>query len=352
MNSSGNPIVSYYDSTNVDLKLLVCGDPTCTSRTFRTVDGASGTFAGQYASLRLDDSGNPVITYNDPINQDLRVAVCANATCSTGTVVRTLDGGAPANAQVGQYTSLRLNGGKPVIAYYDGTNQDLKLAVCADATCSPGNVTVLMVDGTTPLSVGQYASLALNSSGYPVISYYSGNQGDLKLAVCNDTTCTTSTLAIIDPGTGGSNAGQFTSLQLNGDNPVISYYDSANGDLNVMVCNDPTCTSKTIRVLDGNGAGNPLIGLYTSLRLNSSGFPVISYYDQTNTNLKLAVCGDATCTPASVTVTTLDGAGVGNPNVGLTTSLALNNDNPVISYYDVTNSDLKMIVCNNPTCTP
>ena len=55
---------------------------------------------------------------------------------------------------------------------------------------------------------------------------------------------------------------------------------------------------------------------FTSLALTSSNFPVISYYDETYGDLKLAVCNDAACTSPSIS--TLDSAG----NVGWYTSIA------------------------------
>jgi hypothetical protein len=54
---------------------------------------------------------------------------------------------------------------------------------------------------------------------------------------------------------------------------------------------------------DGYGSGG-VVGRNTSIALTSSGNPVISYYDDTNRDLKVAVCNDATC--SSPTITTVD----------------------------------------------
>ena len=66
---------------------------------------------------------------------------------------------------------------------------------------------------------------------------------------------------------------------------LFSYWDLTNEDLKVAVCNNATCTSPTLTTVDS--AGN--VGGYTSLALNSSGFPVISYFNFTNGDLKVAV---------------------------------------------------------------
>ena len=284
LTTAGFPVISYFDNTNYDLKLAVCADATCSSgTTIRTIDSAGSV--GSHTSLALTTAGFPVISYFDVTNTDLKLAVCADATCSSGTTIRTIDGA----GDVGEFTSLALTAaGFPVISYYDRTNGDLKLAVCADATCSSGT-TIRTIDSTD--DVGAYTSLTLTTSGFPVILYRDVTNGDLKLAVCADATCSSgTTIRTIDST---RNAGSFTSLALTTAGfPVISYRDSTNDDLKLAVCGDATCSSgTTIRTIDS--VGN--VGYYMSLALTAAGFPVISYHDFTNGDLKVAACADATC---------------------------------------------------------
>ena len=52
-------------------------------------------------------------------------------------------------------------------------------------------------------------------------------------------------------------------------NPVISYFDSANGALKVAHCNDPNCTAgdDRLELVDTDGT----VGMMTSLQLDASG---------------------------------------------------------------------------------
>jgi hypothetical protein len=297
-----------------------------------TVDGAGAIDIGLYSSLQLN-GGNPVISYYDNINDDLKLATCT-ANCATTNPtwqIVTVD----SVGDVGSYTSLQLNGGNPIIAYRDNTNLALKLATCT-ANCASASPTwqIVTVDATN--NVGTYASLQLNG-GNPVISYYDFTNGDLKLATCTANCASASpTWQITTVDTTG---GQYTSLQLNGGNPVISYYGGTQ-DLMLATCTaNCASASPTWQIVTVDSVGN--VGQFTSLQLNG-GNPVISYYDDGNFDLKLATC-TANCTSASPTwqIVTVDSVG----SVGEHNSLRLNGGNPVISYYDQGLQDLKLATC-------
>jgi uncharacterized repeat protein (TIGR01451 family) len=139
-----------------------------------------------------------------------------------------------------------------------------------------------------------------------------------------------------------TNVGWFTSITLDASGlPLVSYYGFAGGDLRFLRCKTVECvfTLETPQIIDTGG-----VGQYTSITLDGN-LPVISYYDATNGNLKLAHCNDADCTGATLSV--VDNVG----NVGGYTSVAMNGATPVISYYDFTNGDLKLARCNDAVCS-
>ncbi|MFH1105204.1 MAG: hypothetical protein V1757_09750 [Actinomycetota bacterium] len=299
--------------------------PVCSDRVGAVKVDTIGD-VGFHSSLVLDASGNPVISYFDGTNGNLKVVHCGNPTCSAYNTYRAVD----TTGNVGQYTSLVLDAsGYPVISYFDASNGDLKVAHCGDPTCSASNIIRAVDTG----GVGLYTSLVLDASGNPVISYNDGWNGDLKVAHCGDPTCSASN--IIRAVDTAGDVGQYTSLVLDaGGNPVISYYHATNGDLNVMHCADPTCSSFFKRAVDADAN----VGCHTSLVLDASGYPVISYYDLTNTNLMVVHCGNPTCI-GTTTERFVDTTG----DVGQYTSLVLDaSGNPVISYVDWTNSNLKL----------
>ena len=222
---NGFPVISYYDGTNGDLRVAACADITCSTATTTTVDATGVT--GEEPSIAIGVNGFPVISYYDVTNADLRVAACADVACTSATKT-TVD----ATGTTGQYTSIAIGiNGFPVISYYDVANSDLRVAACADVTCSvyPATTTTLDSAGI----VGWETSIAFGSNGYPFISYYDFTNGDLKVATCLSWSCGSATKTTVDT-TGFS--GRDTSIAIGANGfPVISYYESSNGVLRVAV---------------------------------------------------------------------------------------------------------------------
>jgi hypothetical protein len=111
-----------------------------------------------------------------------------------------------------------------------------------------------------------YTSLKIDPAGNAHISYFAGNS--LKYATWNGVTWSTMTVE-------GGGVGKWTSLALDIEKrPLISYYDFTNGDLKLARWTGSTWAIETV-----DSSGN--VGIGCSLALDFSGFPGISYYNET-----------------------------------------------------------------------
>jgi hypothetical protein len=291
---------------------------------------------GASPSITISPYGLGLISYWDGSNYDLKVAACGDPSCSSATL-STID----ATGNVGEFSSIAIGADwLGLISYYEsGTAQNLKVAHCDDFECTSAATSIIDSTG----NVGTHTSIAIGSDGLGLISYQDANNGDLKIAHCSDPACSSAdTINTIDSV---GMVGSFSSITIGADGMgLISYYDQTNGDLKVAHCGDLNCLPFMLGITTLDTAG--AVGSGTSITTGSDGLGLISYYDLTNTDLKLAHCSNIACT--SATLTTLDSTN----NVGLKSSITIGPDGlGLISYYDDTNDDLKVAHCNDTICS-
>ncbi|MCI0708668.1 MAG: hypothetical protein L0154_00755, partial [Chloroflexi bacterium] len=307
VNSSGNPVFAYYSSGS--LKLAVCSNPTCTSKTTRTL---ASDITSSDLSIALSSDGFPVIAYQQN-NNYTGVIVCTDATCG-GVIFRTEILG------TGDSISLALTPTNlPRISYHwyhSGNNKgSLWLHVCNDFLCLNVEDQIIVDSPPSPGRIGEFNSLKLNSGGTPVFSYYDGMSDNLKLATCLTYNCAPGTSVYTTLDSAGD-VGTHTSLKLiGGTTPVIAYKDETNDRLKLVICSNQFCTfpAPTIRILD------PFMGSFggdISLTLDSGNRPIVSY-DGDTFGLNLITCLDPTC--FSWTLRDVD-----NDIAGTSTSVAWN----------------------------
>jgi hypothetical protein len=349
LDASGFPVIAYvYSSSGGDLMVAHCNDANCAGSNESLVSVDSTGDVGWGASLALDSSGYPVVSYSDKTNADLKVVHCNDVNCSGAD--ESITSPVTTEALTSYFTSLVLDAsGYPVVAYtYNDAppvgRKSFSVLHCNDVNCAGGdesNVEVVLGG-----FIDSESSIQLDSSGYPVIAYYDDVSDDLHILHCNDANCAGADESDVAVDTAGT-VGQLASLKLDSSGyPVVSYYDTTNADLKILHCNDANCSGGDESIVSVDTTGS--VGSDSSLALDSSGYPVVSYYDVTNQDLKVLHCNDANCAGGDESIVTVDSTG----DVAEDTSIVLDSSGyPVISYFDDTNNDLKLAHCDNANCT-
>jgi hypothetical protein len=332
LDASGFPVIAYADVTTPGLKIVHCGNANCTSGNSIAAPDADVSWRARNVSLKIDSSGNPAVAYRSA-DGNLKVLRCGNANCTSGNTITAIT---ITGADLYTVALVLNSSGFPVMAYMSGVTQVLNILTCGNAACSSGNTTATP-DGT--VNTGSFADIKLDSSGFPVVSYRAVPSGStLKLLHCGNATCTSgNSINTLDTT---SDTAYWTSLVLDSSGfPVISYKYTSGGDLKIARCSDANCAGVTITTPDTTDAGS-----YTSIALNSSGFPVVAYYAESK--LKVLRCGNANCTSGN-NISVADGTA----DVGAYTAMVLDSAGfPVVSYQDVTNLNLKVVHCVSANC--
>lgn len=287
--SDGFPVISYAYQTPGDIRLMVakCSSHDCTGSTEITTVDDSANYVGDSSSIAIGSDGAPVISYRDATANALKVAKCANAACTGSATITTVDD--PVGS-VGFSSSIAIgNDGLPIIGYDDGSANALKVAKCANAACSAGTI-ITVVDNQAGQS--RNLSIALGSDGKPVISYSDSIDNALKVAKCANAACTgTAVITTVDDPP--APVGASSSIAISSDGlPTISYSDES-GQLLVAKCTNLDCSGAVVFSVIDNQSG---AGRYNDIAIGTDGLPVIAYRSNAGGgSMRVAKCGTPSC---------------------------------------------------------
>jgi hypothetical protein len=178
--ADGLPVMAYAEGSR-GLKVVHCGDPSCSGEnTLTTVDGASIT-ATLGSSVAIGADGLPVIAYWSYPSYDLKVVHCGNASCSEGNVFNTVE----SPELDGSFPSITVGADAlPIITHRTGgPNYAVKVVHCGDINCGAANA-VTTLDSGWP----NFSPIVVGADGLPLITY-SDLSHRLKVAHCNTPTC-------------------------------------------------------------------------------------------------------------------------------------------------------------------
>ncbi|MDD5225217.1 MAG: hypothetical protein PHE84_14635 [bacterium] len=284
------------------------------------VDRGTGGGIGYYTSLAFDSNDYPHISYYDLSNGDLRYASLEPGEGGKNRWrVEIVD----QIGDVGSYSSLVLTPGNlPRISYRDETEGKLKLA-SYDGTS--WHTEILDADGNN----GMGSSLALDPNGYLYVSYIKAGTYDLRFLTY---TPTGSTAETVTRGLGQS-VSFATSLALDPQGvPFITYYNSLLGDL-MLAYRDPLIMQWISLAVDDSEDD---VGRYNSLVIDSYGSLHICYQNDTRGELWYAKYDPDRGVWTRDTVDT-EGSSGAYCRIALSSR-----ENPIISYFEEANGDLKV----------
>ena len=289
--TDNNPVIAYTEAPypNNYLKVGHCIDASCSNWNVSIVDSGSGDFTGYYPTITKSSSGLPMIGYYQQPgqNQNLKFAQCANNDCSSRTINTVASGNGSGGAGNGL---IKGSNGNPVIAYSANVLGQNKLAVCADANCSSSTINTIDTSANFSLI---FNSVAISTDTFPIIAYVENGGTVLKVAKCTNASCSAKTITVVD-SSGSFNGTSMAILPSTGF-PVIAYFDLPSQSLKVLKCGNTNCSSgNTISFVDGGK-----VGVFSSspyfMAIGTDGFPVISYLDNVAWKLKIAKCSNGAC---------------------------------------------------------
>ena len=150
--------------------------------------------------------------------------------------------------------------------------------------------------------------------------------------------CTTATSVTVDSE---GDVGLETSIAWGSDLlPVIAHFDFTRVALRVTKCLTADCSESSTTAVDTGRQSGKL----PSVTIGTNGFPMIAHLDFVNSRVWVTNCDDHACTTS--TTTYVDD--VASSDVSMTVGL---DRHPIVASYASGDVDLRLVRCNNFTCT-
>lgn len=205
----------------------------------------------------------------------------------------------------------------------------------AEPLAGPGYA-VRVIDGDN--DVGEHFALAERPSGGWTGFFYLADEGRLVASSCSGGACSGASSV----STAISDRGRYVSAAIRptlSNRPLAAYYDAGSGDLFALDCQSVECNFAIERSLDTTGD----VGQDTAVAIDpATGLALISYYDVSNGDLKLYRCSSLSCDAGSPVVVDATGDRGGN------SSLAFAGSTLWIAYEDRGNGELLLASATAP----
>jgi hypothetical protein len=321
----------------------------------RTAVDTAGS-VGHQSSVAIGLDGRPIIAYRDATNGDLRIAHCTNLRCDQSTtraVDRTGHTGAEPAVTVGR-------DGLPIVAYQQITDRtgaqthDLMVRHCADLLCATGQTSTWDQNAHVHGNVG----ITIGGDGLPLVVYAVSTPGgsqQVRALHCLDVQCGNATTAVVAEA--GFSAPEPAVATGADGLPLISYRSgSVAGAQPAAVGSAATgqlvaahCTTPGCQTSTTTVLDPGDAGRQSAITVAGDGRAVVAYLRTVGQTLQLAAatCADVACTGAT-TVTVAQNGGT----IGMHLSAATGVDGlPVIAFHDASDLGLKVAACLDAACT-
>lgn len=291
-------------------------------------------FATGATAIEIDPTGRPIVAFVEAFVERLTLLACDDISCSNASVIQATPGNT-----VERLHDMTLDAqGDPVFLYSNPAG-DLVLQTC------PGRCATVT---TNSIGVGQGASrLTLSPAGNPIVGFFDSVDQSNKLVVCGDAACATHTTTVLEASTG---AVGFVDVTIGHDGlPVVALHSSSASRLDVITCRTPACDGSPTPLRSTVDA-TPSAGRSPAIFIGADGHPLIAYQVGASADLKLARCGDASCSNAAKLTTVATGATVGfAPDVVIAAT-----GHPVISHERYVSGSIDAVlieICGDETCS-